>query len=180
MHTPGLRLAMPAHGLRRLPPAAPGADPARPGGLHRAQGALRDEGGGRPRRAAARVGQGGGPPRGRRPGDGHLFAAGALRAARRPRNWRGRASRPPSSTCAPSTRSTSRRSAPRWSGWARRWSSREGPMTAGVAAELAARISEECFDYLEDPVIRVAGEDIPISVSVELETGSVPGAGAGP
>lgn len=51
----------------------------------------------------------------------------------------------------------------------------EGAMTAGVAAELAARISEECFDYLEDPVIRVAGEDIPISVSTGLETGSVPG-----
>lgn len=51
----------------------------------------------------------------------------------------------------------------------------EGVMTAGVAAELAARISEECFDYLEDPVIRVAGEDIPISVSTALEAGSVPG-----
>ncbi|MEO1676913.1 MAG: alpha-ketoacid dehydrogenase subunit beta [Pseudomonadota bacterium] len=52
----------------------------------------------------------------------------------------------------------------------------EGPMTAGVAAELAARISEECFDFLENPVLRVAGEDIPISVSTELETGSVPSA----
>ena len=51
----------------------------------------------------------------------------------------------------------------------------EGVMTAGVAAELSARISEECFDYLEDPVIRVAGEDIPISVSTALEAGSVPG-----
>lgn len=51
----------------------------------------------------------------------------------------------------------------------------EGVMTAGVAAELSARITEECFDYLEDPVIRVAGEDIPISVSTALETGSVPG-----
>lgn len=50
----------------------------------------------------------------------------------------------------------------------------EGPLTAGVAAELAARIGEECFDFLEDPVIRVAGEDIPISVSPELERGSVP------
>jgi pyruvate dehydrogenase E1 component beta subunit len=50
----------------------------------------------------------------------------------------------------------------------------EAPMTAGVAAELAARISEECFDFLEDPVVRVAGEDIPISVSVELERNSVP------
>ncbi|NKB84434.1 alpha-ketoacid dehydrogenase subunit beta [Brucella grignonensis] len=50
----------------------------------------------------------------------------------------------------------------------------EGVMTAGVAAELSARITEECFDYLEQPVVRVAGEDIPISVSQDLETGSVP------
>ena len=54
----------------------------------------------------------------------------------------------------------------------------EGPLTAGVAAELAARIGEECFDFLEDPVIRVAGEDIPISVSPELERGSVPSPGS--
>lgn len=50
----------------------------------------------------------------------------------------------------------------------------EGVMTAGVAAELSARITEECFDYLEQPVVRVAGEDIPISVSQALEAGSVP------
>ena len=50
----------------------------------------------------------------------------------------------------------------------------EGALTAGVAAELAARITEECFDYLENPVVRVAGEDIPISVSTELESGSIP------
>jgi len=52
----------------------------------------------------------------------------------------------------------------------------EGVMTSGVAAELAARISEECFDFLEQPVVRVAGEDVPISVSQELEAGSVPSA----
>jgi pyruvate dehydrogenase E1 component beta subunit len=50
----------------------------------------------------------------------------------------------------------------------------EGAMTAGVAAELCARISEECFDFLEQPVVRLAGEDIPISVSQDLEIGSVP------
>ena len=50
----------------------------------------------------------------------------------------------------------------------------EGVMTCGVAAELSARITEECFDFLEEPVIRVAGEDIPISVSIELEKNSVP------
>ena len=50
----------------------------------------------------------------------------------------------------------------------------EGALTAGVAAELAARITEECFDFLHEPVIRIAGEDVPISVSQELETSSVP------
>ncbi len=51
----------------------------------------------------------------------------------------------------------------------------EGAMTAGVAAELASRISEECFDFLEQPVVRVAGEDVPIAVSPGLEAASVPG-----
>ncbi|MBY5934916.1 alpha-ketoacid dehydrogenase subunit beta [Tateyamaria omphalii] len=50
----------------------------------------------------------------------------------------------------------------------------EAVLTCGVAAELAARITEECFDFLEDPVVRVAGEDIPISVSPLLENNSVP------
>ncbi len=50
----------------------------------------------------------------------------------------------------------------------------EAVLTAGVAAELAARITEECFDHLEDPVLRLAGEDVPISVSPELESASIP------
>ncbi len=50
----------------------------------------------------------------------------------------------------------------------------ESVMTAGVAAELAARISEECFDFLDSPVVRVAGEDIPIPVAPELEKLCVP------
>ena len=50
----------------------------------------------------------------------------------------------------------------------------EGHLTAGVAAELAARIGEECFDYLEDPVIRIAGEDVPIPVSPDLESAAIP------
>lgn len=52
----------------------------------------------------------------------------------------------------------------------------EGPLTAGVAAELAARIGEECFDFLEDPVLRIAGEDVPIPVSPALEAACVPDA----
>jgi pyruvate dehydrogenase E1 component beta subunit len=50
----------------------------------------------------------------------------------------------------------------------------ESVMTSGFAAELSARISERCFDYLEEPVLRVAGEDIPIPVSPALERGAVP------
>ena len=52
----------------------------------------------------------------------------------------------------------------------------EGPLTAGVAAEIAARIGEECFDFLEEAVVRVAGEDVPISVAPALEAASVPSA----
>lgn len=50
----------------------------------------------------------------------------------------------------------------------------EAVLTSGFAAELSARISERCFDYLEEPVLRVAGEDIPIPVSPGLERGAVP------
>jgi pyruvate dehydrogenase E1 component beta subunit len=34
---------------------------------------------------------------------------------------------------------------------------------------------EEAFDFLEEPVVRLSGEDIPIPVSPQLEQGSVPG-----
>ena len=52
----------------------------------------------------------------------------------------------------------------------------ESVLTSGFAVELSARISERCFDYLEEPVVRVAGEDIPIPVSPALERGAVPSA----
>ncbi len=35
----------------------------------------------------------------------------------------------------------------------------EAPLTCGLGAELSARIQEECFDFLEAPVQRVAGYD---------------------
>jgi 2-oxoisovalerate dehydrogenase E1 component beta subunit len=37
----------------------------------------------------------------------------------------------------------------------------EAPMTAGFGAEVVARIVEDCFDYLEAPVVRVTGYDMP-------------------
>jgi pyruvate dehydrogenase E1 component beta subunit len=51
----------------------------------------------------------------------------------------------------------------------------EACLTAGVAAEISARIQEECFDWLEEPILRVAGEDVPIPVAPDLEAASVPG-----
>ena len=51
----------------------------------------------------------------------------------------------------------------------------EDCLTAGVSAELSARIMEEAFDFLEEPVLRLAGEDIPIPVSPRLEAGAIPG-----
>jgi acetoin:2,6-dichlorophenolindophenol oxidoreductase subunit beta len=50
----------------------------------------------------------------------------------------------------------------------------EAVLTGGFSAELSARISERCFDWLEEPVVQVAGEDIPIPVSPGLERGAVP------
>ncbi len=50
----------------------------------------------------------------------------------------------------------------------------EDCLTAGVSAELAACIMEGAFDYLEEPVLRLAGEDIPIPVAAGLEAAAVP------
>lgn len=53
----------------------------------------------------------------------------------------------------------------------------EAALTGSVASEIAARIGERCFDWLEEPVLRIGGEDIPIPVAPALEASSIPGAG---
>lgn len=50
----------------------------------------------------------------------------------------------------------------------------EGTLTAGVGAELSARISEEMFRALAQPVRRVAALDIPIPAATDLERATVP------
>jgi pyruvate dehydrogenase E1 component beta subunit len=50
----------------------------------------------------------------------------------------------------------------------------ESVLTCGPSAELGMRIQEDCFDWLEEPVIRIAGEDIPIPVAPDLERTSIP------
>lgn len=44
----------------------------------------------------------------------------------------------------------------------------------GAAAEIAARITEEVFDELDAPVVRVTGEDVPMPYARSLELGAVP------
>ena len=50
----------------------------------------------------------------------------------------------------------------------------EDCLTAGVSAELSARIMEGAFEFLEEPVLRLAGEDIPIPVAPSMEKEAVP------
>lgn len=45
----------------------------------------------------------------------------------------------------------------------------EAPLTGGFGGEIAATIAEETFQYLDAPPVRVAGEDLPIPFSPNLE-----------
>jgi len=45
----------------------------------------------------------------------------------------------------------------------------KGHLFAGVGAEIAARIQEACFDYLEAPVLRVTNRDVPQPYATNLE-----------
>jgi pyruvate/2-oxoglutarate/acetoin dehydrogenase E1 component len=54
----------------------------------------------------------------------------------------------------------------------------EGPITGGVAAEIAARISEGAFGSLAAPVRRLAMPDIPVPSARELERAVMPSAAA--
>ncbi|MBI3360446.1 MAG: alpha-ketoacid dehydrogenase subunit beta, partial [Chloroflexi bacterium] len=51
----------------------------------------------------------------------------------------------------------------------------ESPKIGGLAAEMSATISEECFHDLKAPVVRVAGLDTPIPFSLVLEKYILPG-----
>ncbi len=51
----------------------------------------------------------------------------------------------------------------------------EGVKTLGVGAEVSALIAEsEAFDYLDAPIVRVGGAEVPIPYSPELEKAAVP------
>ena len=50
----------------------------------------------------------------------------------------------------------------------------EGWRTCGLSAEVAARISEECFYDLDAPVGRVAAVEVPIPYPRHLEQAALP------
>jgi pyruvate dehydrogenase E1 component beta subunit len=50
----------------------------------------------------------------------------------------------------------------------------EGFPQSGVGAEIAARIMEQAFDYLDAPVTRVTGKDVPMPYAANLEKLALP------
>ena len=50
----------------------------------------------------------------------------------------------------------------------------EGAQRYGITGEIAAVIGEEAFDYLDAPVARIGGADVPIPFSPSLEFATIP------
>jgi pyruvate dehydrogenase E1 component beta subunit len=50
----------------------------------------------------------------------------------------------------------------------------EGWQQSGVAAEISARLMEHAFDYLDAPVARVSGKDVPMPYAANLEKLALP------
>jgi pyruvate dehydrogenase E1 component beta subunit len=50
----------------------------------------------------------------------------------------------------------------------------EGWPYAGIGAEIASRIQEEAFDWLDAPVTRVTGKDVPMPYAANLEKLALP------
>lgn len=52
----------------------------------------------------------------------------------------------------------------------------EGWPVAGIGSEISAQIMEKAFDYLDAPVLRVTGEDVPMPYAANLEQLALPDA----
>jgi pyruvate dehydrogenase E1 component beta subunit len=50
----------------------------------------------------------------------------------------------------------------------------EGWPFAGIGSEIAALMMEHCFDWLDAPVKRVTGKDVPLPYAANLERLAVP------
>ena len=52
----------------------------------------------------------------------------------------------------------------------------EGWAACGIGAEISAQIMSEAFDYLDAPVMRIAGADVPMPYAANLEKLALPSA----
>jgi pyruvate dehydrogenase E1 component beta subunit len=50
----------------------------------------------------------------------------------------------------------------------------EGWAQSGVGAEIAARMMEHAFDWLDAPVVRITGKDVPMPYAANLEKLALP------
>src|SRR5207244_9614521 len=50
----------------------------------------------------------------------------------------------------------------------------EGRRQSGVGAEIAASVTEQAFDWLDAPVTRVTGKDVPMPYAANLEKLALP------
>ena len=50
----------------------------------------------------------------------------------------------------------------------------EGWPVAGIGSEIASISMEHAFDYLDAPVLRVCGEDVPMPYATNLEAAALP------
>jgi pyruvate dehydrogenase E1 component beta subunit len=53
----------------------------------------------------------------------------------------------------------------------------EGWPQSGTGAEIMARVMEEAFDYLDAPVVRICGKDVPLPYAANLEKLALPSVG---
>ncbi|MCX7325374.1 MAG: pyruvate dehydrogenase complex E1 component subunit beta [Hyphomicrobiales bacterium] len=53
----------------------------------------------------------------------------------------------------------------------------EGFPQSGVTAEIATRVMERAFDYLDAPVVRITGKDVPMPYAANLEKLALPNVG---
>ena len=50
----------------------------------------------------------------------------------------------------------------------------EGWPQSGIGAEIAAQLMDKAFDYLDAPVLRVTGKDVPMPYAANLEKLALP------